>query len=275
MSRISVMYNDVKKQHYVWEFYLKAWCFEGCKVWCRRNGKIFNTSTENVAQERRFYEITPLTKDEIGFIEAGIQKCPVENHYILNLKLSNLIKFSSNENSCKNALENEFADMEQRTVSILQSIKNGVIDVLNNQYDKNIFSIFLGMQYTRTPKCRNGKINYLPKDQFQISDNFPFYCKYVFLSDGIGSWISESKITLLKNETEIPFITGDQPVINLNFSEMQLYYPISPKLALLFDKQEFENKIVSTKEVSFFNMKIKEMSEKLLIANQKDVLECI
>ena len=56
------MYNDVKKQHYVWEFYLKAWRFEGNKVWCNRNGNVFNTSTENVAQERRFYEITPLTK---------------------------------------------------------------------------------------------------------------------------------------------------------------------------------------------------------------------
>lgn len=77
------MYNDVKKQHYVWEFYLKAWSFEGNKVWCRRNDKIFNTSTENVAQERRFYEITPLTEDEIGFIENAIQECPQENQLLL------------------------------------------------------------------------------------------------------------------------------------------------------------------------------------------------
>lgn len=280
MSRISVMYNDVKKQHYVWEFYLKAWCFEGNKVWCRRNGKIFNTSTENVAQERRFYEITPLTKDEIGFIEAGIQKCPVENHYILNLKLSNLIDFSSNDNSCKNALENEFADMEQRTVPILQSIKNGVIDVLNNQYDKNIFSIFLGMQYTRTPKCRYGKINCLSEGRFQISNNFSFYWSYIFFSDSISSWISSAKVSLLKNKTNIPFITGDQPVINIKSEynntpakEIQLYYPISPKLALLFDEKELFENPISVDDVLFYNEKIKQASEALIVGNKKETLE--
>ncbi len=270
------MYNDVKKQHYVWEYYLKAWCFEGNKVWCRRNGKIFNTSTENVAQERRFYEITPLTKDEIGFIETAIQDSPLENQWLLKKKLLYLIDIGlHSENSRRNALESEYADMEQRCRPILESIRNGSLNVLNNPLNKILFGIFMGMQYTRTPKCRLGKFNCIPEDKFKLSENFIFYWTYVLFSDAIGSWVSGSKISLLKNETDIPFVSGDQPVINLNFSEMQLYYPISPKLALLFDKQEFENKIVSTKEVSFFNMKIKEMSEKLLIANQKDVLECI
>lgn len=199
MSIISVMYNDVKKQHYVWEFYLKAWCFEGNKVWCNRNGNIFNTSTENIAQERRFYEITPLTNDEIGLIEAGINTMPKENHNILKLKLKNLVECSLySDNTRKNALESEYADMEQRTVSILQSIRNGTIDMLDNEYDKNIFSIFLGMQYTRTPKSRNGKINCLSEGRFQISNNFSFYWSYIFFSDSISSWISSAKVSLLK-----------------------------------------------------------------------------
>jgi hypothetical protein len=270
------MYNDVKKQHYVWEFYLKAWSFEGNKVWCRRNDKIFNTSTENVAQERRFYEITPLTEDEIGFIEAAIQECPQENQLLLKEKLHYLNDISlHSENSRRNALESEYADMEQRCGPILESIRNGSLNVLNNPLYKIIFSIFVGMQYTRTPKCRQGKLNCIPEDKFRLSENFVFYWTYVLFSDAIGSWVSDSKISLLKNETKIPFITGDQPVINLNFSEIQLYYPTSPKLALLFDNKDSKNKIVSTKDVSFFNMKIKEMSENLLIANQKDVLEYI
>ena len=270
------MFNDVKKQHYVWEFYLKAWCFEGNKVWCRRNGNIFNTSTENIAQERRFYEITPLKEDEIGFIEAGIQKYPWENQLLLKEKLKKLIDISlHSENSRRNALESEYADMEQISKPLLESIRNSSLNALNDPLNKIIFSIFVGMQFTRTPKCRQGKTSCLPKNRFQISDNFLFYWNYIFLSEDIGSWISESKITLLKNETEIPFITGDQPVINLNLSETQLYYPISPKLALQFDNKDSKNKIVSTKDVSFFNMKIKEMSENLLIANQKNVLEYI
>ncbi|OWV19812.1 hypothetical protein B7990_01160 [Fibrobacter sp. UWB4] len=275
------MYNDVKKQHYVWEFYLKAWCFEGNKIWCNRNGNIFNTSTENIAQERRFYEITPLTNDEIGLIEAGINTMPKENRNILNLKLRNLIEYSlHSDNTRKNALECEYADMEQRTVSILQSIRKGSIDVLDNQYDKNIFSIFLGMQYTRTPKCRNGKINCLPEGLFQISDNFMFYWNYVFFSDAIGSWISSAKVSLLKNKTNIPFITGDQPVINIKSEydntpakEIQLYYPISPKLALLFDEKELFENPISVDDVLFYNEKIKQASETLIIGNKKETVE--
>lgn len=278
-----VMYNDVKKQHYVWEFYLKAWCFEGNKVWCRRNGKIFNTSTENVAQERRFYEITPLTNDEIGLIEAGINTMPKESHNILKLKLKYLVDCGLySDNTRKNSLENEYADMEQKTISILQFIRNGSIEVLNNQYEKNIFSIFLGMQYTRTPKCRNGKINCLPEGQFQISDNFLFYWVYIFLSDGIGSWISSSRPSLLKNETDIPFITGDQPVINIKSDyncvpakEIRLYYPISPKLALLFDEKELFENSISVEDVLFYNKKIKQASEALVIGNKKDAVENI
>ena len=281
MSRISVMYNDVKKQHYVWEFYLKAWCFEGNKVWCNRNGNIFNTSTENIAQERRFYEITPLTNDEIGLIEAGINTMPKENHNILKLKLKNLVECSLySDNTRKNALESEYADMEQRTVSILQSIRNGTIDMLDNEYDKNIFSIFLGMQYTRTPKSRNGKINCLSEGRFQISNNFSFYWSYIFFSDSISSWISSAKVSLLKNKTNIPFITGDQPVINIKSEydntpakEIQLYYPISPKLALLFDEKELFENPISVNDVLFYNEKIKQASEALIVGNKKETLE--
>lgn len=275
------MYNDVKKQHYIWEFYLKAWCFEGNKVWCNRDGNIFNASTENVAQKRRFYEITPLTKDEFGFISEFIQKCTSENRYILMLKLQNLMEYSLyNDNTRKNALENEYADIERRTVPILQSIRNCSINVLDDQYSKNIFSIFLGTQYTRTPKYRKGKINCLPEGLFQISDNFMFYWNYVFFSDAIGSWISSAKVSLLKNKTNIPFITGDQPVINIKSEydntpakEIQLYYPISPKLALLFDEKELFENPISVNDVLFYNEKIKQASESLIIGNKKEAVE--
>ncbi|MBR6124578.1 DUF4238 domain-containing protein [Candidatus Saccharibacteria bacterium] len=274
-------FNDVKKQHYVWEYYLKAWCFEGNKVWCNRDGKIFSASTENVAQERRFYEIAPLTKDELGLIEACIEKSPKENHSLLKSKLQNLIDHSSyNDNTRKNALEDEYADMERRTIPILQSLRKGSIDILDNEYDKIIFSIFTGMQYTRTPKCRKGKISGLPDGLFQISDNFLFYWSYIFLSESIGSWTSSSKISLLKNETKIPFITGDQPVINIKSDydntpakETRLYYPISPKLALLFDEKETFDNSISVEDVLFYNKKIKQASETLIIGNQKDAVK--
>jgi hypothetical protein len=50
------------------------------------------------------------------------------------------------------------------------------------------------------------------------------------------------RIVLLRNDTDSALITGDQPVINVNDerdfkgipAEIELYYPLSPKLAMWF-----------------------------------------
>ena len=45
------------------------------------------------------------------------------------------------------------------------------------------------------------------------------------------------RIILLRNKSEIPFITGDQPVINLRDVEdeqVDLYYPLKPDLAMIY-----------------------------------------
>jgi len=50
------------------------------------------------------------------------------------------------------------------------------------------------------------------------------------------------RIVLLRNDTDLAFITGDQPVINVNDErdfkgvpvEIELYCPLSPKLAMWF-----------------------------------------
>ena len=92
--------------------------------------------------------------------------------------------------------------------------------------------------------------------------------------------ISSAKVSLLKNKTNIPFITGNQPVINIKSEydntpakEIQLYYPISPKLALLFDEKELFENPISVDDVLFYNEKIKQASEALIVGNKKETLE--
>lgn len=46
----------------------------------------------------------------------------------------------------------------------------------------------------------------------------------------------EYRIVLLQNQSEVPFITGDQPVINLrgvDVERVDLYYPLRPNLAMI------------------------------------------
>ena len=62
-----------RKQHYVFQAYLRAWATDE-QIWCIRNeGTPFKTNTINVTQERDFYRIKPLNDDEIKFLNLFLQ----------------------------------------------------------------------------------------------------------------------------------------------------------------------------------------------------------
>jgi hypothetical protein len=86
------------------------------------------------------------------------------------------------------------------------------------------------------------------------------------------SFVRERKayrIVFLKNETAMPFITGDQPVINIldpkTTDDVALYYPLSPKLAIVLtkDAMKFPNRTrrVTPLEVEVYNHAIYSTSE--------------
>ena len=67
------METKKRKHHYVFQAYLKGWATNGM-VWCLRgSSKPFNTSTENVLQERDFYRVKLLNADEMKFVDILTQ----------------------------------------------------------------------------------------------------------------------------------------------------------------------------------------------------------
>ncbi|WP_419879616.1 DUF4238 domain-containing protein [Brevibacillus centrosporus] len=93
------------------------------------------------------------------------------------------------------------------------------------------------------------------------------------------------RLLLLKNNSALPFITGDQPVINTqaNYSvyeetkEFELYYPLSPSLALLITNSKTRNSNQSTyavqeSEVTMYNNLIYKASDEQLYASDENVL---
>jgi len=74
-------------------------------------------------------------------------------------------------------------------------------------------------------------------------------------------------ITLIENKTGTPFITGDQPVVNTKNDyatniaavDFELYYPVSPSLAVLCSNKIDTNSrmtITDTSEVEMYNQRI-------------------
>ena len=100
------MDGDKKKQHYVWKKYLKPWTEDG-KIWCRRGSAFFNTTLENVAQERYFYYAEPLNQVEYEMVLSLISRTHNSAHGTL-LNDLNLYRAASEntEHQKRNALEN-------------------------------------------------------------------------------------------------------------------------------------------------------------------------
>lgn len=90
------------------------------------------------------------------------------------------------------------------------------------------------------------------------------------------------RLVLLRNATDIPFITGDQPVINLQAMSPQttrltIFYPLSPKLALWLGEVDeacpFPEEGLTRDNVVWLNQKVVEASFQQIFANGRTVLE--
>ena len=89
------------------------------------------------------------------------------------------------------------------------------------------------------------------------------------------------KIVLLDNPTEIPFITGDQPIINIHATfragvlpeRLELFYPLSPQRAMALVEVGTERQsVLSVNEVQQFNEMIVWNSHEQVFSNSGEYL---
>ena len=94
---------------------------------------------------------------------------------------------------------------------------------------------------------------------------------------------SKAHMTLLRNNTPYHFITGDQPILNLNadyqvqtdqVDSMIFYYPIAPTLAITVNDSNSENIIeLPINEVDYYNRKITAASYEAIYADSCSMLD--
>lgn len=277
------MITHVKKQHYVWEHYLSAWLVNG-KIWCSRNGNTFNTSTENVAQERYFYEAMPLNDIETNFVRELILRCDVTAHQTLLDNFNVYLQTANGDDFLrKNGLEHYHNLIEGPAATVLNELNKGNFGILDDKQMKINFSRFIGRQYTRTKKIKNS--------YFDIPENTPIelkeHCDFkkisdvmnFILADNIGNWIfSAGKFNILINKSEISLITGDQPVYNILAKKdepptsFELYFPISPNLAFYISEDIKETQYLTNDKVKQYNEYIKSISFESIFGNSEEIL---
>lgn len=107
------------------------------------------------------------------------------------------------------------------------------------------FHRFFCMQYFRSPRIRNdtvANIEELKKEREELKDlDTNFYVNMVatYFAERMALNITQNfstSILLFENKTDVPFVTGDTPIINLTGTEMDkmtiFHYPISPRIAI-------------------------------------------
>lgn len=60
-------YQEKRRQHHVWQHYLKAWASDG-SVHCLREGRIFSAGTTTLAVENYFYRLPELSAGDYRLI---------------------------------------------------------------------------------------------------------------------------------------------------------------------------------------------------------------
>lgn len=298
-------YTEKKRQHYVWQKYLNNWLTDN-QLFClsKGNKNIFRTTTKNIALEKRFYKITNINKNDFEKIKKIINGADDKTQkYInerLNLILSSINLINALDNILdsddiikknKNMLQNIFEEFNCERESdgvLLDNILNRNLSFLKNEDNRFIFYYFITTQYYRTDRMRMN----VTKEFEDIDNSFVIY---YFVSSAImatGLFSKKLNHYILENNTDLPFITCDQPIINtdpncdynnsnkkLEYKDFKFYYPLSPKIAFLIspNKESDNDKIVlrNTSDILFYNKKIYSAALSQVYSNNEKALKDI
>jgi hypothetical protein len=256
------MLTEKRRQHHVWRRYLESWCIDG-RLYCLRDGKVFTNAPHNLAVESYFYRIGDLTEEDLALyrkllVEKGdahqkksherflsMVMAPIEMAERLKQHVSNPKLGPALEEFLKtyktNALEDYYAGIEGEFLPILDRLLSGDLTVFSDDDAAIPLFYFLATQYMRTKRIREAWLKSFEKAPFNIERILPLLALQYGENLGRSLYLDRKKMlsVILDNATDVAFITGDQPIVNLlavadsPATELSLYYPLSPTKALL------------------------------------------
>lgn len=299
------MSNKKRRHHYIWRHYLKPWLDEN-KVNCLRDGKTFQTDLMNIGQQRDFYKLKDLNAEDVDFIwKLAIE--PAQGH--LKKLHINLINNFTSIFKIKSALDSKGIDDAEINHIIDLAIHNleedlhGGIENIGEKYlqllyeentefwanedDAMYFSYFISVQYMRTHRMKEAILSQFEGELRDRGIKVWNILAHIFATNIGWSFYRDRascSLVLLKNDTSTNFITGDQPCINMKSNpkdkndapeQIELYYPISPNLAVLLKEGLSDTNVISLSDddVKKYNSYIENYAHEQLYAISPNDLE--
>ena len=308
--------NIKHRHHYVWKHYLNAWTDTKNKIWLYQKGNYLNTTTNNVALVNDFYAIRELSQADINFIilteidgtNKDLRQLQFEwlSFFTFPQSRKNLYEeigtkdLQSSASFLKihkemifNSMENIHDKIESFSTPILDALLKGNTDFLQTEDTCWLFFVYMCMQYLRTNRMEQEilhKSRQLQTFGADISKCWPVM-RNIYATNIAYTLFNKRAslaITILNNNTQTEFITSDQPVINifsvllngarsLKEHELELYYPVSPKRAIIISKtsEKIASKNVTDQDAFLYNKLIAKASHEQIYANSENALTSI
>ena len=311
------MNQVTKKQHYVWRHYLAPWASNHSttgKIACLRDNRIFTTSLFNVAHENYFYKAEELSEKEKRLIlmianrkASNIQKeinerwlelfcVPYDLATIVAPFLPQIKQHNAEgpeqalTNMAIEYIEKLHGQIEGMGIPFLEQLKQEDTSFWCDEDSRDKFTFYLCNQYFRTKLIRNRIVQVLTqclKENPFFSDIHPdnmWIPLSLIFATNVGIYIAQNFSAVLLRTNEDFFIVGDQPVVNtystfdmLPPTDIELFYPITPELALLLTQNstylDRGTAAIGKTEVSKYNMIEFRMSEEQVFARNTTQLE--
>lgn len=265
-----------KRHHYVWAKYLTRWGGGTKNVfYTTKTGKIAHDSVLAIVADDYFYKSTKLTRRDVQIIKSFSQKSPDQLHHQHMSYLDDFLKVQQLERiyheSCIkhqeteqrlhvlkcNLLENLHASHEKKALPVLAALADEQLCILQDEQHMIEFMMFFGHQISRTKPFRDSVVQAHPRRttlEIEVADSLAhawWFMSYMFgMNIGFSLYVSRNEDihALLVNNTSVPFITSDNPVVNVHpcISETgfaapehaDFYYPISPRIGYIICNSE-------------------------------------
>lgn len=297
----------IKLQHYVPRFYLKAWA-KSQKLWELQGGRIYQNSVRNVAAQNYFYRLNELSAEDIEFvrkmfIEQSPEKLRPGDEYLLHVftlphQAKRRIELSGNDTPeyqqvlnemITNANEKYHGPIERAFKPLIDAMISGDLSFLNDTDQTVTFYHGLAVQILRTNSIKKAKAIFSTEQYELYQRTAGLVMQILAVNMGLNLWLgrSQSDIVLLQNDSEVPFITADQPIINLAANPTEtappeawdLYYPLSPKRAMLLlmpnSDRRPSSQSVTDGPAHMYNLSMAAHSNYQIFASEESELEAI
>lgn len=305
------MSKDItKKQHYVWRKYLGAWKNhpEDKDIWTGflQTKEVKKVAMMSVAQSSYFYRLEELTDDELNFLRQTVGQMPEKTRELAQLLFAGYVLYSQQKRAIAAKQIKLDADTEHKLnkigLSSLEAVQAGIermgadfiectsIDDFKKLWEQEYEILcFIWVQYLRTRAMKDRFVKSLsekPNIQAIGQKCWPFYnIAYAMQLVEVMYHKQDYRFVFIHNKSRIPFITGDQPVINAfgnktdekrEVLDIEVYYPLSPVSAFVvaFTKGEKYCEVnVDESYVKERNSLIAEESEIHIFSNDENLLK--